>query len=102
MTVEILEFEVAPGRRSEFIRQNEKTWTPALRQRPGFLGREILVSAEDEDLVVILIRWSTRQAVEAFPEREEEALDEKMHGLVRERRQLLLEQLPPDDPEAAV
>ena len=100
MTVEILEFRVAPGMREEFIRRNEQSWTPALRRRSEFIRRDILVSDEDQDIVVILVQWRTRQGVERFPEAEQEALDERMDDLVRDHRQLLLDQVTLDEEPA--
>jgi uncharacterized protein (TIGR03792 family) len=87
MVVELLHFVVAPGRRDDFIARNEELWTPALRQQPGFLGREILVNVDRPDEVVIVIHWRTLADLETFPAGQQEKLEARMADVVRSQVQ---------------
>jgi uncharacterized protein (TIGR03792 family) len=96
MTVEILRFEVPTGRADEFVRRNEEVWTPALRQSPGFIGREILRAAAHADEIVIIVRWRSREDLERFPAALERDLSSRMADLVVHQEQHIYEcVLPP-------
>jgi uncharacterized protein (TIGR03792 family) len=95
MTVEILHFHVQPGLRDEFIQRNEELWTPALRDQPGFLGREILTCDDRPDEVVIVIRWRARADLEAFPREKQGRLEARMADLVRHQAQHAYERILP-------
>jgi uncharacterized protein (TIGR03792 family) len=92
--VEILRFGVHPERAGEFVARNEEVWTPALRARPGFLRREIMIGP-GRDEIVILVWWRDREALESFPRGELEALERRMEDLVLRREEEVLEQLLP-------
>lgn len=95
VTLEILTFRVAPGRAREFVRRNEEVWTPALRDRPGFVRREVVLGQGDEDEVVILVYWSSRRDMENFPADKLEELEAEMADLVVEQQQWVGELVVP-------
>lgn len=87
VTVEILTFEVAPGFTRQFVRRNEEVWTPALRDQPGFIRREIVLGQEDTDEVVILVYWESRRDMESFPRDKLAKLEAEMEDLVVKQEQ---------------
>jgi uncharacterized protein (TIGR03792 family) len=97
MLIEILHFVVEPGRLDEFIDRNEQVWTPALRGQQGFLRREVLVSDDRADEVVILVYWTKRAALEAFPKERQARLEARMADLIRHQTQHSYERILPHD-----
>lgn len=97
MTVEILRFLVQPGRRDEFIDRNERVWTPALRERNGFVRREILLADDRPDEVVIVIYWRDRASLEAFPTGHEARLGREMADLVQRQEQVVYDAVSEND-----
>lgn len=82
MIHELLRFTIVRGGVEAFIRRNEEVWTPALRDRPGFIDRTIVRDVQHPERVAILVRWSDREAMEAFPADEHRRLDARMADLV--------------------
>ncbi len=78
VTIEHLCFRVPPGGQQAFILQDERVWGPALRQQPGFLGKEVWLDAEDPHLIHLIIRWASRADWKTFPPDQVEALDRQM------------------------
>jgi uncharacterized protein (TIGR03792 family) len=78
IVIEHLCFRVPPGSQLAFLREDERIWGAALRQQPGFLGKEVWLDAEDPELVHLVIRWASRAAWKAFPPEQAEALDRQM------------------------
>jgi uncharacterized protein (TIGR03792 family) len=97
-TLEILRFRVPPGRADDFVARNERLWTPALREMPGFLGRSIVRGEEDPDEVTILVRWRDRADMDAFPRERMAELDRRMADLVVEKRRWFGAVVTPEAP----
>src|SRR5690606_2692796 len=93
MIVEILKFRVPSGAAADFVRRNEEVWTPALREWPGSLRREILHRPEEADVVLILVYWAARGDMEAFPADRLERLEGEMADLVVEQERWVYERV---------
>lgn len=82
MIHELLRFTIVRGGVDAFIRRNEEVWTPALRDRPGFIDRTIMRDVQHPQRVAILVRWGDREAMDRFPADENRRLDARMSDLV--------------------
>lgn len=72
VVIEWLKFRVAMEVREFFIQQDEEIWTTMLTQYKGFLGKEVWLSPDPRELVVI-VRWETKEDWDAIPQ---DALEE--------------------------
>lgn len=68
MVIEWLEFRVPTEYRERYVQVDDQVWTPALRQYPGFISKETWLDAEDPELVVLMIRWRSREEWDAIPD----------------------------------
>jgi uncharacterized protein (TIGR03792 family) len=73
MVIEWLTFAVAPEHREAFIRIDNEIWTAALSQYPGYISKEVWISPDLHDQVVLIVRWQTREQWKAIAQ---ELLDE--------------------------
>ncbi|MEB3886576.1 TIGR03792 family protein [Lyngbya sp. CCY1209] len=80
MVVEWLQFKVPPDEWEAFIRRDEEVWTEGLKQFPGFVGKEIWVDPEKEEVIAV-IRWETREQWKSIPQSELDRLDRQMGDL---------------------
>ena len=76
--VEWLEFQMPASEREDFIERDERVWTEALREHPGFLHKSVWTSPERPESVVFAIYWASREDWSAFPEAKIEDLDRQM------------------------
>ncbi|MGK7941245.1 MAG: TIGR03792 family protein [Crocosphaera sp.] len=67
MVIEWLKFEVFPESRDVFIQLDNEIWTPILAKFPGFLSKEIWISPDNAEEIVIIVRWETREQWKAIP-----------------------------------
>ena len=72
MVIEWLKIKVAPEHRDLFIEADDKIWTPALAQYPGFMDKTTWLNPVDLSEIVLVIHWETREQWKAIPA---EALD---------------------------
>lgn len=93
--VELLRFHVQEEEVGRFILRNEAIWTPALRDRPGFIRREILRDPDRPEEIMILVHWRSRADLEAFPDELEAQLDARMGDLAHHHERRVLERLLP-------
>ncbi|WP_017298415.1 TIGR03792 family protein [Nodosilinea nodulosa] len=75
MVIEWLTFAVDPDRRETFIRLDSEIWTAALSQYPGFISKEVWISPDLLDQVVVVIRWQTREQWKAISPADLEAIE---------------------------
>jgi uncharacterized protein (TIGR03792 family) len=68
MVIEWLKFQVAEELREAFIQKDEEIWTAALAQYPGFLGKEVWISPQDPQIVILVIHWETLDAWKSIPQ----------------------------------
>ena len=84
MVIEWLKFEVFPQSRDLFIQFDNEIWTPVLAQFPGFLSKEIWISPDNAEEIIIIVRWETREQWKAIPldilERTEQKFAQKMQN----------------------
>lgn len=64
----IWEFHVKPGYKEKFIKSNEPggEWIQLFSQSDGYLGTEILYDLQNKSRIVLIDRWASQQAYEAF------------------------------------
>lgn len=67
MVIEWLKMKVNPDLREKFIQIDEKIWTAQLAQNPGFAGKEVWIDPNHADQVVLVIRWTDREAWKSIP-----------------------------------
>lgn len=70
MVIEWQRVRVRPEERERWVEKDAEIWTPALREREGFLGKEVWLG-EDGSEVVLVIRWRSREDWEGTPGVEE-------------------------------
>ena len=68
MVIEWLKIQVRPPMREKFIEFDRQIWTQMLENYAGFLGKEVWIEADADDLVILVIRWQTFEAWQSIPE----------------------------------
>jgi uncharacterized protein (TIGR03792 family) len=68
--VELLEFQVDPLDRQNFIEIDRQIWTTALAQHPAFQHKEIWIDQQRPSIVTIIIHWSNREEWKAIGSQE--------------------------------
>ena len=81
--VEHLRIQVPSQGRQAWLEAERGSWEPWLAGQDGFIGRDLLWDPETEE-GTLLIRWSSREAWKAIPEREVEAVQERFEQLARQ------------------
>ncbi len=67
MVIEWLKVQVDPPLREKYIQKDDEVWTKQLSQYPGYLSKEVWIDPIHTDIVVLVIRWATRDAWKAVP-----------------------------------
>lgn len=62
MVIEWLKVRVSPELREKYIQKDEEIWTTALSKYPGFLGKQVWINPKQQDEVVLVIQWQSREA----------------------------------------
>lgn len=70
MVIEWLKMRMPADKRERYIQVDDEIWTPALKQYPGFISKETWIAPEDEEVVIFVIRWRTREEWFSIPEDE--------------------------------
>ncbi|MGD1859793.1 MAG: TIGR03792 family protein [Leptolyngbyaceae cyanobacterium] len=70
MVIEWLKFRVPADQRERYVHIDDEIWTASLRQYPGFISKETWISPDDPEVVILVIRWQTRDQWFAIPEDE--------------------------------
>ena len=84
MIIEFLTFDVDPAEQAAWLEVEEHTWSAALRERPGFLRKEVWVSDTDPRAVHAVIWWSDRESWKSMGKDEVAAVDATMGEWFRE------------------
>ncbi len=79
MVIEWLKVQVAEERREAFIQKDEEIWTAALAKYSGFLGKEVWISPQSSQEVILVIHWETREAWKAIPQDYLDATEKRFH-----------------------
>jgi uncharacterized protein (TIGR03792 family) len=67
MVIEWLKFQVPAAQREFFIQVDEEIWTAALAKYPGFMGKEVWLTADNPNEVVCVIQWQSLDAWKSIP-----------------------------------
>lgn len=70
MVIEWLRFQVPADQREQFIRLDDGILTAALKDYPGFISKETWTIPNDDEAVIFVIRWRTREEWKAVPEKD--------------------------------
>ncbi|MDY6936550.1 MAG: TIGR03792 family protein [Cyanobacteriota bacterium] len=68
MVIEWLKIQVRPRMREKFVQLDYEIWTKMLEGRSGFLGKEVWLDSEADDLVILVIRWQTFEDWQSVPD----------------------------------
>ncbi|MEB3173548.1 MAG: TIGR03792 family protein [Cyanobacteriota bacterium] len=80
--VEHLRVKVPAEARQAWLKAEQQSWDPWLRQQDGFLGRELLWDSSTEE-GTLLIRWASRAQWKAIPQAEIDAVQQRFEQLAR-------------------
>lgn len=75
MVIEWLKFQVSPEQREWFIQQDAEIWTTALAQYPGFLSKEVWISPDNLEEVIVVAHWQTYEQWQAIPPQDLERIE---------------------------
>ena len=81
--VEHLRIQVPSQGRQAWLEAERGSWEPWLARQEGFIGRDLLWDPETEE-GTLLIRWRSREAWKAIPEKEVEKVQERFEQLARQ------------------
>ncbi|MFM9110409.1 MAG: TIGR03792 family protein, partial [Prochlorococcaceae cyanobacterium] len=84
VVVELLRLQVPRQAQPAWLAAERSCWEPWLRRQEGFLGRELLYDARQEQALV-LIRWASREHWQAIPAAEVERMERRFRHEVRRR-----------------
>jgi uncharacterized protein (TIGR03792 family) len=65
LTIERLTFQVDPTIRDKFLAEDAAIWTQMLASQPGFLGKEVWLSENPQEIVAIM-HWASREQWKAI------------------------------------
>lgn len=68
MVIEWLKFRVPNAQRARYLAIDDEIWTSALATYPGFLDKTTWLDPNQDDEVVFVISWATREQWKAIPE----------------------------------
>ena len=67
MEIEWLKIEVQPELREQFVQKDAEIWTVMLAQYPGFLNKEVWISPDNLEEVVLVVHWASFEQWKAIP-----------------------------------
>ena len=67
MVIEILEFDVDPSERDEWLKCEENNWSRFLEKQPGFVRKQMWQSADNPSKVHAVIWWESMAHWKAIP-----------------------------------
>ena len=79
MVIEWLTFRVPAAERERFIQVDDEIWTAALQTYPGFISKETWISPVEEEAIIFVIRWHTREEWKAIPEADLAAIETRFN-----------------------
>jgi len=83
LVVEHLRVKVPANAVDAWLQAEQGSWEPWLAAQPGFLDRQLLWDAEQEE-GTLLIHWRSRDQWKAIPEEEIEQVQERFEELARQ------------------
>ena len=67
MVIEVLEFDVDPSERDEWLKCEENNWSRFLEKQPGFVRKQMWQSADNPSKVHAVIWWESMVHWKAIP-----------------------------------
>ena len=67
MVVELLKFKVKPEIHDKFIEIDRQVWTDMLKKCNGFIDKEVWINADNQEEILCLIKWESRQQWKSIP-----------------------------------
>jgi uncharacterized protein (TIGR03792 family) len=75
--VEWLQFQVEPEWREKFVQVDAEIWTAYLAKQEGFLKKEVWISPDALDDIVLVIHWQTLEQWQSIPKPELKRVDDQ-------------------------
>jgi uncharacterized protein (TIGR03792 family) len=93
MIVEILYLNVTPSERPEWLAKDAEVWTHFLAQQPGFVRKEVWITDDRSEELIIAVWWNSFEDFQAVtPERQVE-VDKGMGLCSRPPKRMELKQV---------
>ena len=67
MVIEVLEFDIDPSERDEWLKCEENNWSRFLEEQPGFVRKQMWQSADNPSKVHAVIWWESMAHWKAIP-----------------------------------
>lgn len=93
MYVVVWEYQIKPGKRSEFEKaySSNGAWAELFKRGSGYLGTELLRSEVRLDTYITIDRWDSKESYESFLSKwkqDYERLDEQCEGLTESEKRI--------------
>lgn len=88
MVIEWQRLQVRPDTLDLFLEKDAEIWTAALAREPGFLGKEVWVDEESQE-VILVIRWRSEEEWTGIPETRLAEVEQRFRAVVPEGHELL-------------
>lgn len=75
MVIEWMKFKVPEDKREQFIQRDLEIWSPFLEQCPGFLSKEVWIQPDQDQEVIMVIRWNSREEWQSIPTQDLEQIE---------------------------
>lgn len=89
MVIEWLKVNVAPELREQYVQKDYEIWTAGLSQYPGFLNKEVWISPDRLNEVVLVIRWESFETWKAVPAEALERLDAEFNAAMGDTHEII-------------
>lgn len=89
MVIEWLRVNVVPELRELYLQKDHEIWTAGLSQYPGFLNKEVWISPDRLNEVVLVIRWESFEAWKAIPSDVLASLDAAFNAVMGETHEIV-------------
>ena len=90
MVIELQKIRVEPEVRDLYLEKDREIWTAGLAREEGFLGKEVWLGEDPEDIEVILvIRWHSHEHWKGMPKERMDDLDRRFREAVPEGWELV-------------
>lgn len=88
MVVEWQRLQVRSDILDRFLEKDAEIWTAALAREPGFVGKEVWVDAEEQE-VILVIRWRSEEDWTGIAEDRLAEVEQRFRAAVPEGHDLL-------------
>lgn len=88
MVIEWQRLQVRSDVLDRFLEHDAEIWTEALAREPGFVGKEIWVDEEEQE-VILVIRWRSEEEWTGIPEDRLAEVEQRFRGALPEGYDIL-------------